>query len=202
MTTIDASLVAAGVGLPPVWRGETDYFAEPKLPPRKVFGRLDLTDHQTRAGILRRFAMWAGDDGEARAYWLMVLAVDEAVIMRADQAGSQPAAKERRRAFIGGIDGLHAGRLDESLARIVEHIGRDHRIRRNLGWQVEPGTLATLERADDGSWWFGYGSIGGWWTPTRYPSLAGITDPAEALKAIDEALADESGTDTDTGRAP
>lgn len=70
----------------------------------------------------------------------------------------------------------------EVLVVILTHIGHDHAIRRALGWGVEPGTLATLERLK-GRWVFTgpNGEVG----QTRWgDALANITDPTEALAAI------------------
>ena len=69
---IEARLVADGVGFPPMW---LDSYGYPVWMGEEVDQlheySVDLSDHQTRAGLLRQLAIWAGDDGEAQAYWLV-----------------------------------------------------------------------------------------------------------------------------------
>ncbi len=72
----------------------------------------------------------------------------------------------------------------------IEHIGRDHAIRRALELEVEPGTLAELVYC--GSYWkLRCGeSVHRWSAPHKYPhgpiipALAGVTNPTEAEKVI------------------
>ncbi len=215
MTAVDAALVAAGVGLPPAWREaepHRDHDDEPsgwittETDPYAGDGThceadgvpylLDLSDHQTRAGVLRQLAMWAGDDGEAQAYWLglgaegWMLMCDACVLVR-DFADIAP------------IDSPIIPPTAETLARIVEHIGRDHRIRRKLGEEPAKGTLAQFGLMQPHEQWWRFdarehggafiewdregkfiGSAGcGKLAPLRLP-LADVTDPADALVAL------------------
>jgi hypothetical protein len=78
--TVFACDLAQGVGLPAIWWGHGPGLDEPgwrhRLPGSSQtawFGldhKVHLDEYQTRQGILRQLAMWAGDDGEGEAYWL------------------------------------------------------------------------------------------------------------------------------------
>jgi len=81
-------------------------------------------------------------------------------------------------------------------AERLTKISQDHAIRRALGWTVEPGTLAKLERLRAGGDWRLTSPCGGVHVfsaqpealtshPSTYTAaLAGITDPTKARAAI------------------
>ncbi len=182
--TIPARLVAEGVGLPPVWLEPLSGSWYVDFDPDCIDDeRLDLTDPQTAFGVALRLDAWeragGGMPSWAQQYAQIAHRKPDALL---DQVGD----------YLRG------------LAARVRHIGMDHAIRRALGWSVEPGTLATLERglslrsarlvdrpAQRSRWWqlshagrvqrLSYDRVGdhGW-----IPALAGITDPTEALAAI------------------
>lgn len=167
-------------------------------------------DQQTCGALLRRLAMWAGDDGEAQAYWL-VRQPDFCRDVDAPEVGTWSVYARRERS----TERLNADfelplpwpKTTEALATILTHIGLDHRIRRALG-EPNPkvGTLAHWDRKtpdDDKPWWCftpeTSDSIGQlafleyraepWSDAYRHaPYLADITELAPALTAIDAAL--------------
>jgi len=84
----------------------------------------------------------------------------------------------------------------QSMAARIEQVGMDNAVRREL-WaaEVEPGTLATLQRHADGEWSLFNGegvqvfsadavTASKLDTVIHAPALTGITDPIEALRAI------------------
>ena len=215
--TVPAALVAAGVGQPEVWKAEPgEYrFARSWHHTVTLLGRdlaaevpVDLSDHATRSGLLRRLAMWCGDNGEAQAYWLTI--EGPAFVLRRDGAES-PLAKfygvpggsmPWNGHHIPAVEEVLDGSMFEALAAILIHIGEDHTIRRALGWKVDPGTLATL--TDCGTdeapvWKFSVGPMSDynehWFAgdagaaavaviDTWLDDLAGITDPTEARTVL------------------
>ncbi len=130
---IPAALVAAGIGMPPMWvcvgQSLISVYTGQQIPPANAAVRLN---YQTSQGLIRQLAMWSGDDGEGDTYYI------------------EPAPFIRRGVVAQGID---VYRLDEgrpsnvrefrgaSLGEVVSYIGLDHLIRRKLGWEVEPRTL-------------------------------------------------------------
>lgn len=227
MSTINAKLVAAGVGLPGVWReddllpGRPTYCGADEVQTGPIFripNSVDLSDYQTRAGLLRQLAIWAGDDGEGQAYWLHLCEYEGVWSLRNDRNSTSTVVEfdtldrveEDRIPFHSSHLVEHkalwlAGVLDETeaLAAILVHIGRDAAVRRALGWKVEAGTLATLEvwgapgywllKSGGQSWLFSPHGNPGEDDPvnnhTRVTALDGITDPTQALTAIYEELA-------------
>ncbi len=181
---VEARWVAAGVGLPPCRRTAEGGWSVSRESVGLVSGvALDLTDPQTAFGVALKLDEWE------RA---------ESALTR-EQWTSQMAAFWQMQAK-GQTDIL----LDLLAARVT-HIGQDHHIRRALGWEVEPGTLAVLERISSGNaddWWAltqpggslhhfttDPGSIdGGFASITGVPTIAGVTDPAEALRIIAESM--------------
>ena len=182
----DARWVAAGVGLPPVFRtvAREWYLGMPTLPADQQ--PLDLTDMQTAFGVALKLDEWEDwdDGGGADLLWT-----------------------ERVAAVAWCWTSAQARMLREDLAARVIHIGQDHHIRRALGWEVEPGTLATFQLiASPGEtcWCLSTTIAQGRGlhhfsdspprvrkretTPGHIPALAGITDPVEALRLIAEAL--------------
>jgi hypothetical protein len=205
--TIDAALVAAGIGLPLIWRARgvlgiktwTVTTTEGTWMSRTI---VDLSDDQTRSGLLQRLAVWAGDSGQAQAYylvehcgggWLLCSESGDSIGFASPTSGSNTNLSWAPPSGLAPI---------EALACIVERIGRDHRIRRALGWDVEPGTLASLKRNGAGTWFFGDPDPEGMpaWSfvprglkefhpgVTHVPALAGNIDPRKVLAAIDEVL--------------
>jgi hypothetical protein len=198
-------LVAEGVGLPRYY-----LYVEYGPPREEVVGfrgvvhdrrgydtpdRL-LADYQTAQGCLRQLAMWAGDDGKAQAYWLTARGDYGWALM--SEAGREIAIfQDVPKPSIDRyytVPGLACSNPAEALAAILTHIGMDHAIRRALGWAVEPETLATLMWSVD-HWLVEHGD-----EHVRFsaiprtgaicaPALAGVTDPAEAWRAIYEEVA-------------
>lgn len=190
-TDMNAKLGAAGVGLAPHWvdslgmdRSAVVLVSTPHHVP--LPGPNGINAH----GLLVQLAMWAGDDGEAQAYWLelpLKKGIEQAWQLRS------PRGVVRSFDFVP-----RRWPPTEALAAILTHIGHDHRIRRALGWTVEPETLGELELTVPGSplagWTVTAGMELSYFTPfpsregQHLPALAGVTDPAEALAAIDAAL--------------
>lgn len=152
--TIEARWVAAGVGLPTMWKAWHPAVARD----------VDLTDPQTAFGVALQLDIWeiVGGivwNGADSVSWVERVAF--AVVRRF------PATSE-------------------AMAARVAQIGMDNHIRRSLGWDVEPGTLATLippDGAGFGVWVMEY-------EKRRHEFASGfsyITDPTEALRVIAEA---------------
>ena len=172
MTTIHASLVAAGVGLPPVWRrrsmsGMQGYEITVMYSP-SVDDTVTLTDPQTAFGVALRLDEWtcAAPGFKQQSRHLKVLAEH----------------------FVAGQwDDVARGYLN-AMALRVEQIGRDHRIRRKLGWIPEPGTLWPLVH-EDGVRRLIIGDTGASVNDARWAeAVAAVRRPSKALRAIDEAL--------------
>ena len=159
---ISARDVADSAGLPRVWFASDGYSIR-WAPHHRNSDTLvmDLSDPQTAFGVALKLDAWerAGATGENG--WVSRLA--EA--LRCE-------SPERLRGVL------------EAMAARIRHIAMDHRIRRALGWEVAPGTLATLNehRDEDGDpyWKFTdpHSGVFAVWC------LAGITDKAQALEAI------------------
>ncbi|MEE8374614.1 MAG: hypothetical protein V3R87_12975 [Dehalococcoidia bacterium] len=168
---IDASLVADGVELPEAWSDEQGLWWTPGCPCPVLTGRgLDLSDPQTDFGVALKLDAWEAAGGETNKVH--------------DQNWSEGVATCIRfpsSSWSGEhMDGMHAR---------LTHIGLDHRIRRALGWEVEPGTLATYRLYGARDWRVSHGHrtyIYG------LDSLLDVTDPVEALQAIADEVADAS----------
>jgi hypothetical protein len=179
LLTIPARLVAEGVGLPAVWR---DSYCGAWQNDRSRKGDLDLSDPQTAFGLALKLDAWerAADFG-----W-----------PRPDQYGFAMTWAE-----LIADEPENPVPLRDLAAR-TRHIGMDHAIRRALGWKVDPGTLAGLRRPRPGIWSLSCGrdaivfgaDVPYMEPPTAlcrpWPTLAGITDPDEALVAIYEEVSD------------
>lgn len=123
---------------------------------------VDLSDLQTALGLAAKLDEWEDRQDDTR--WVIRLAF----------------------AIVGSPQWVEAVR--EMIARI-EHIGRDHAIRRTLGWTVQAGTLATWEQSKEGrAWYMGLPEGVRQFHVDRYTDLTGVTDPAEALRAIYESV--------------
>jgi len=160
--TIPARDVADAVGLPLMW-WDGDSIEWQSMHPSGETGTLDLSDPQTAFGVALRLDEW-------EAAHERLLGVDP------DHSPTFATAVAR---------GLMEREPEKMITRL-QHIARDHRIRRALGWRVEVGTLAELERLK-GRWVLTSpdGQVG----QSRWgDTLANITDPTEALAAIDAAL--------------
>lgn len=192
--TISARRVAEGVGLPPVWLDDGGYWwqtpawlaHDPAHDPEERGVSMRLTDAQTAIGVALRLDEWGSAYG-----WAVGLAPYCADLKHS--------AAQQRLAV---------------MAAKVHHIGMDHAIRRALGEDPKPGTLAILTRIGN-AWrldsrehggvmieWSAYPGDGGCTlgmaTVTRgedcprgyvaVPALADITDPEKALAAIYEGL--------------
>lgn len=206
MSRVAMRWVAAGVGLPQMF-----VFIQHGPPTERIFGwlgvsydnlgydepdRLDTDDPQTRAGLLRQLAMWAGDDGKAQAYWL-IEGGNGYVLMRNN--GYRVASfLDTTRPTIENyytVPGVLCGARD-ALSHILTYIGMDHHIHQTLGWEVQPGALATLQMDGESGFWtltapFGEGMTQfqvfharGGGTVMGVPALDGATDPEKVLKAI------------------
>ncbi|KKN69867.1 hypothetical protein LCGC14_0436910 [marine sediment metagenome] len=188
MSEVSAKLVAEGVGLPPVWfDGRHHQTINGTMGVLLIWlarNQVGLTDPQTAFGLAMKLDEWEEAGGVDRGTG-MAWSVEIAEAFRFED-----------------FDGASA--LLSMIARI-EHIGRDHAIRSALGWTVEPGTLAALERSPTDlvtglippdRWVFmrankvhvfsAYPDSG--FATTQIPALAGVTDPAEALRVIYEAV--------------
>jgi len=162
--TIPARDVADAVGLPLMW-WDGDSIEWQSMHPSGETGTLDLSNPQTAFGVALRLDEWERAGDISPASWGIAVA----------------------HAFHpGGIGDGYRPRMLQRLIGRLQHIARDHRIRRALGWRVEVGTLAELERLK-GRWVLTSpdGQVG----QSRWgDTLANITDPTEALAAIDAAL--------------
>ena len=160
--TIPAHLVESGVGLPPVfdfglhgwvtaewWREASDHHTEYRR------GPADVSDPDAASAMLRRLAAWAGDDGEAQAYWLEDIGGGWLLWRSGRHVARGPQRVALFQSWEPGVGvrlpvfTVPTGQTDPraALVAIASHVGRDHEVRRALGWTVEPGTLATLEAA-------------------------------------------------------
>lgn len=182
MATISAKLIADGVGLPPFsriyWKTKLGQGAagwnfmhsdgknhqiwdDDDYPTPWDVVHVDLTNSQTAFGVALRLDDWEQSGGRV-SNWTF-------------RYGAQPPPAK-----------VLAGKM---LARIT-HIGQDHAIRRALGWEVEPGTLATLEPMTHHRWRFSasantYVCAGAYACGLPVlPALKDIAYPAEALAAI------------------
>ena len=157
--TISAKLVAEGVGLPPMFVSPGGHYCGCCCLPSDR-EHLDLIDPQTAFGLALRLDEW-GDD------------IPEDFRALAMASWADCAANILPHIFL------------PTMAARIEHIGMDHAIRRALGWEVEPGTLATLTPVDgvSGMWRLNAPreAVRYWWREFDLPS---VTDPAEALRAI------------------
>lgn len=201
MSTIEARLVAESVGLPAMWFDEGELFdrasVEQHLDRIKANGhwkgmRLDLSDPQTAFGVALLLDAWERARTTDDPF--------DAVVLPPGLGEGVHRWTEFVEAWVCW-PGLYP--LKRMAARLA-HIGRDAAVRRALGWEVRAGTLATLEANDFGGWDIlrrrGSGQRflpSG--LPVRGPSdavpeyetipaLAGITNPAEALRVIYEHL--------------
>lgn len=206
MTVLNGGLIREGVGIP--WVGAK------MMDSNTNWGcmRFPSPDGVLEHALMRRLAVWAGDDGEAKAYWLHFCENECVWSLRNERNSTSTVVEfdtldrveDDRIDFLGTGGAEHkalwlAGVMDEAeaLAAILAHIGRDHFTRRAMGWSVESGTLARLEPRI-GGWTLSdirgnrrafndgtYPSIGG---GEQAPYLAGITDTTQALTAIYEEL--------------
>lgn len=179
MSEVSAKLVDAGIGLPRMWwDGDgIDWPALSFINPPTV---LDLTDPQTASGLAMKLDEWERTGPQAPRAWGTQWAVRMAyAIPDTDQWAE--AARE--------------------MAARIQQIGRDHAVRRALGWDVKSGTLEEfrLHYSLTEIWAMGRGaeahsfgrSVVTSWTDGRHhvvPALAGVTDPTEALRVIHEAV--------------
>jgi hypothetical protein len=157
-TTIAADLVEAGIGLPPVWlsRGGEEWrtaaqWHEVYPKSLKKEAVVDLSDPQTAFGVSLKLDDWEIAGG------IVWNGFD--CIPWSEHAGWRAARG-------------HGPYLD--MVKRIEEIGRDHRIRRRLGWPVTPGTLADLE------------FIGGAWH--LFPEDGGDGDHPPAIFGNQEAV--------------
>lgn len=193
--TISARVVADGVGLPPMWMDVRGGPCRLQGPDRLVLegdgwvcpieqaADLSLTDPQTAFGVALQLDGWERAGGGVGGW---------------AQQWAQVAHREPYSLGEGHVSDERAREVSRLVGR-VEHIGLDHRTRRALDGEPEPGTLAALA-VRRGVWgmevprgWshaFPTDGPGGVYT-TPVPALAGITDPLEALRAIAEEVAPE-----------
>jgi hypothetical protein len=105
-----------------------------------------------------------------------------------ERAGSTEYPEENWSSWASLVADMYAS--EEHMSKLgarAEQIGMDHAIRRKLGWEVEPGTLATLELLEPGLWLFhgpGAEDSGRLCRSSSIPALEGVTDPDEALKVL------------------
>lgn len=169
-----ARYLLSGVGLPLIWRGgqcqESDqgdpqwFQRPPETRPGALFGldpyEVHLEDLQTRAGVLRQLAMWAGEVDDSQTYWL-----DEDrgawLLKRPGEflaAFYPPGMKSKGRVGLGwhnvpSLESVQGHEPIQALQAIVTHIGSDHTIRRSLLWNRKPGTLADFEWRESLNGW-------------------------------------------------
>jgi hypothetical protein len=214
---VNAALVAAGVGLPPVW-------LEPDLQEwisDDDWGEgfyVDLTDPQTAAGVLRQLAMWAGFDLgplevpviQCHAGMLeLACVIDELAFCATQRLADRPVDRGGPHSYalrhiVPGLAYQAEHTEATMVAHVVAWIGRDHSIRRALERTVKRGTLAELRFEELGRWRWdpspddpgdGFWFIAEPLDSDRYvaahvvPALADVgDDPGKALAAIDAAL--------------
>ena len=182
--TINARLAVDGIGLPPVWLSyccEAFYVHEFDIEAGRphLHMDLDLADHQTHEAMCRQLAMWAGDNGEAQAYWLEWVdawtwalrseRADGTVIAFFQSYPDQAIAPTGEN--IHHVPGVGQVRQraptptnpPEALAIIIETIALDRRIRHAFGWSKEDRTLAKV---------YYHTKLGAWalkapWIPTH-----------------------------------
>ena len=179
MITIAARLVAESAGLPPMWRWRD------KQGERWGHGDGPLVSHSRIVlDLAENLGTPLVDLSDPQTAFGVALQLDE---WEGHSEWSMGVAFKR-----GDALALHI----QHMAARLTHIGQDHAIRRALGWTVEAGTLATLEREADGLWVFrtalrstAFDAIG--LGGRTCPALAGITDPDEARNAIYEAVSPE-----------
>lgn len=175
--TIPARLVDEGVGLPRMWwDGACVSWNCNELWLHTPDETLDLTDPQTAFGVALRLDEWERARANGVKPWALVL------LEAHGWSGHAPWSSEHRTRALHGM-----------VARLTR-IGMDHAIRRALGWEVKPGTLAELRRStvspfdyDDGPGWkMKAGNASHFFWEEGSDTLPGITDPTEALQAIYE----------------
>jgi hypothetical protein len=172
--TVFACDLAQGVGLPAIWWGHQEQGAEhypgldepgwrqrPSGSSQEAWAGLDLyrvhlDEYQTRQGILRQLAMWAGDDGEGEAYWLDCDVEGVWFLERPGWESVAAFSHEPHRpdgTVAHHVPSLASVERDiDALKAIVTYIGQDHRIRRSLCQKPIPGTLATFKPHDFPGW--------------------------------------------------
>lgn len=174
MSEVSAKLVAEGVGLPLSWMGGTGEWWEPDEWMEWGYSldelSIDLSDPQTAFGLAMKLDEWGARKfvcAPPPLQWTLRLAY----------------------ALPGSPQWVEVVR---EMAAHIEHIGRDHAVRRALGWEIARGTLAKLENI--GAAWV-------MWNPCQDADgpecddwhwssheAASITDPAEARRVIYEAV--------------
>lgn len=190
MTTIRAAIVAAQVGFPLMWKDDRGGHRDGDMGMEGCYpdSVLDLTDPQTALGVALRLDVWE----QARD--------PDWPVGSLDWVGGTLLGIQRPELSWG------ADLRGNMVARITE-IGLDARIRRALGEDPRPGTLADIGLMQPHEQWWRYdarehggafiewdragvfiGSSGIPGGAPNVPALASITGPAEARAAIDATL--------------
>ena len=173
---IEVKWVRAGVGLPAVWMESDGLFTAFTMMERELDrgGPLKLSDPQTAFGLALKLdewerahnPMWPCRQGMSTLQtWV------DRVTMWASTGG-----KSQRSC------------IHDMVVR-AEEIGQDHHIRRSLGWEIKPGTLAVLKMVAVGVWFFidpDDGSFNRQYHHHVYPDLAGVTCLVNARRIIAE----------------
>jgi hypothetical protein len=191
--TIEARRVAGSVGLPAVWRcrkgddvaASVGWVIADTMRERQFVEdgySLDLSNHQAAFGVALKLDAWERAGDGVWHSWALNLA---RFLERPDH------------------DALLGAFLLRMIARITA-IYFDHEIRRALGCDPEPGTMATVKRFVAGIWFLDMPDGERWSfqdydqdTDDRHryaPALAGITDEPEAREAIGRSVT-EGGDD-------
>ncbi len=186
-TRISAALVAEGIGLPLVYRTPEGRFLDPDIYHYDADFEdtvyVDLTDFTSIFGLALKLDAWE------RA----CLALGFRLPGEGHMYGQRALRLFAEGEHLGGGHALNWDRVMEGLAATIKHIGMDHAIRRKLGWEVVPGTLAEVQWDCAGCWTLS--SNGGEHVFTadvvgveHETTIEGValytTDPTKALKAI------------------
>jgi hypothetical protein len=210
------------VGLPDAWRDDTGYLFDSREEIDQLHEyRIDLSHPQTRFGVLMRLAAWmGGDPSRIQSLWLEWRG-SHGWELSAQWRRPAPRMNDRFDGMMWRVETEPPGPLypfpegnkpiepEEALQIAVERIGRDHAIRRALGEEPQPGTLAEFGLMQPHEQWWRFDArkhggafiewdrdgkfIGSAECGKRAPlllPLEGVSDPFEALRALYQEVVD------------
>ena len=148
---LPSNYVVDGVGLPSVFLGRSRTGEETWLTelPEERTGL--VLSRESRHLLLRQLAIWCGDRGVSQAYWLRR---DKGAWRLYQNFGAYQQTHREVCSFIWGawsatcheMPGATPKTPSKALRAILINIGKDHSLRRKLGWEVSPGSVGNWRK--------------------------------------------------------
>ena len=207
--TVNAKLVVVGVGAPPIYRHRVLMVLHTEGKESRVLGSQEewtstrqdgemVLEPQAAFGLMLKLAEWKGVQiDRVQGIWLEWRGT-HGWELGFSYRYPAPRVQERVEAMFWRVETEPPGPIyplpnadtqcepEEALKIIIEHIGMDHAIRRKLGFRPDPGTLWNVWASDELGWCFGDRPLAA--NLCADVDFTGITDPAEALRVIYEAV--------------